>query len=70
MTPLQISPLLLPEYVLGDGTGFPRTPAILDASTGRRLEFDQLYDSVWRAASSLVDLGLKPGDVCAIYSRN
>jgi PAS domain S-box-containing protein len=68
--PLNISPLLLPEYVLGDGTGYPRTPAIIDASTGRRLEFEELYDSVWRAASSLADLGLKPGDVAAIYSRN
>ena len=67
---LDVSPLLLPEYVFGDGTDFPRTPAIVDASTGRALAFADLYEAVWRAASGLLDLGLERGDVCAIYSRN
>jgi PAS domain S-box-containing protein len=67
---LDVSPMLLPEYVFGDGTDFPRTPAIVDASTGHALGFADLYDAVWRAASGLRDLGLERGDVCAIYSRN
>jgi len=67
---MRVSPLLLPAYVLGDGTNLPRRPAIVDASTGRRLRFDEIYEAVWRAASGLADLGLKRGDVCAIYNRS
>jgi PAS domain S-box-containing protein len=66
----EVSPLPLPSYVVGDATNLPSKPAIIDASTGCRLRFDQLYEAVWRAASGLSDLGLTPGDVCAIYSRN
>lgn len=65
-----VSPLLLPEFVLGDETNLPRTPAIVDASTGHCLQFEQIREAVARAASALIDLGLTPGDVCAIYSRN
>ena len=66
----QVSPVSLPAYVLGDGTNLPVKPAIVDASTGRHLRFDQLFEAVWRAASGLAGMGLRPGDVCAIYSRN
>jgi len=66
----QVSPLPLPAYVLGDDANLPRKPAIVDASTGCCLRFDELYEAVWRARSGLIELGLMPGDVCAIYSRN
>jgi PAS domain S-box-containing protein len=66
----EISSVPLPAYVLGDDANLPRKPAIVEASTGRNLQFGQLYEMVWRAASGLADLGLTPGDVCAIYSRN
>jgi PAS domain S-box-containing protein len=66
----QVPPVLLPAYVLGDLTNLPSRPAIVDASTGHHLRFDQLCDAVWRTASGLADLGVTPGDVCAIYSRN
>jgi PAS domain S-box-containing protein len=66
----QVSPLSLLAYVFGDGTNLPNKPAIVDASTGRHLRFDQLYEAVWRAASGLAAMGLTPGDVCAIYSRS
>ena len=66
----EVSPLPLPLYVLGDVTNLPSKPAIVDASSGCSLRFDQLYEAVWRAASGLAEMGLTPGDVCAIYSRN
>jgi hypothetical protein len=37
--------------VLGDVTNLPSKPAIVAASTGGSLRFDQLYEAVWRAAS-------------------
>jgi PAS domain S-box-containing protein len=66
----QVSPLPLPAYVLGDPTNLPNKPAIVDASTGHQLRFDQLHDAAWRTASGLINAGIAPGDVCAIYSRN
>jgi len=66
----QVSPLPLPVYVLGDQANLPSRPAIVDASTGHHLRFDELFDAVWRTASGLKDVGMAPGDVCAIYSRN
>lgn len=44
--------------------------ALIDASNGRSLTFNELSDAIYRVASSLHDRGFSKGDVFAIYSPN
>ena len=45
-------------------------PAIIDGVSGRTLTFRELERGIDLAAGGLVSLGIGPGDVCAIHSRN
>jgi acyl-CoA synthetase (AMP-forming)/AMP-acid ligase II len=44
--------------------------ALVDATTGRAITYQQLPDLVARAAAALAALGVRKGDVCAIFSGN
>ena len=58
------------EYVLRHAVRLGDTPALIDGPTGRTLTYRQLADAVRRAAAGLARLGLRKGDVLAIYSPN
>ena len=60
----------LHELVLAScRTNGPKT-AIVDASCGRRLTYDEYGDKVERLATGLAAAGVKPGDVVAIFLFN
>ncbi len=58
------------EYVLRHADRLGDKPALIDGPTGRTLTYRQLADGVRRAAAGLARLGLRKGDVLAIYSPN
>jgi acyl-CoA synthetase (AMP-forming)/AMP-acid ligase II len=58
------------DYVLRHAARLGDKPALIDGPTGRTLTYRQLADAVRRAAAGLARLGLRKGDVLAIYSPN
>lgn len=60
----------LTALVLEKASQLGAKPALIDGTSGRTITYEQLADSVLRAASSLSARGFKKGDVLALYSPN
>jgi acyl-CoA synthetase (AMP-forming)/AMP-acid ligase II len=68
--PVDRSPGLLHQEVIGRARGWPGRPALTDAATGSTLTYDQLADSADRLARGLTDRGAQPGDVLMLVAAN
>jgi acyl-CoA synthetase (AMP-forming)/AMP-acid ligase II len=60
----------LTDFVLQRAAEFGDKPAIIEGQTGRTINYTQLASLIRRLAAGLSDLGLRKGDVLAIYSPN
>ncbi|HEX4900261.1 MAG TPA: AMP-binding protein [Pyrinomonadaceae bacterium] len=65
-----IPEISLTEFVLQQVAEFGDKPAIIEGQTGRTITYAQLVPLIRRLAAGLAGLGLKKGDVLAIYSPN
>ncbi|HEX9365607.1 MAG TPA: AMP-binding protein [Vicinamibacterales bacterium] len=68
--PVAIPDLPLADFVLARAADRGDRAALVDCATGRAITYAQLPGLVDRAAASLARLGLRKGDVCAIFSPN
>jgi acyl-CoA synthetase (AMP-forming)/AMP-acid ligase II len=60
----------LADFILARAGDRDTRPALVDSITGRTITYGELPRLVDRAAASLARLGLRQGDVCAIFSAN
>jgi acyl-CoA synthetase (AMP-forming)/AMP-acid ligase II len=60
----------LADFVLARAAARGNRAALVDSVTGRTITYAELPELVDRAASGLARLGLRRGDVCAIFSPN
>lgn len=60
----------LSEFVLSGSRARGSRPALVESITGRTITYAELPDLVDRAAVGLARLGMRRGDVCAIFSPN
>ncbi len=60
----------LPEFVLGANGARAEDAALVDGMTGRVVTYGELRESVKRVASGLAALGIRKGDVVALWSPN
>jgi len=67
---LPIPETSLTPFVLQKAERLGDKPALIEGTSGRRLTYQQLSDSIRRAAVGLARRGLRKGDVLAIYSPN
>jgi PAS domain S-box-containing protein len=58
------------DYVFERAEQYADKPAIIDGDTGAALTYRTLLKNVRRTAAGLAARGVRPGDVCAIYSPN
>ncbi len=67
---IEIPDLPLHRAVLGGALDRGDHPALVDGLTGQTISYAQLATMVDRLAGGLVQVGLRPGDVVAIFSPN
>jgi acyl-CoA synthetase (AMP-forming)/AMP-acid ligase II len=67
---VEIPKCSFPEHVFRRAAEWGDKPALIDGASNRIMSFRQLDDSVRRAASGLVSLGVRRGDVVALYAPN
>jgi acyl-CoA synthetase (AMP-forming)/AMP-acid ligase II len=67
---IEIPDVPLADFVLEHAAARGDRAALIDAITGRTVSYAQLPGLVDRVAASLWRLGLRKGDVCAIFSPN
>jgi acyl-CoA synthetase (AMP-forming)/AMP-acid ligase II len=60
----------LAEFVLDAGRGQTQAPALIDGVTGRVVTYGELREQVRRTAAGLAALGVRKGDVIALWSPN
>jgi acyl-CoA synthetase (AMP-forming)/AMP-acid ligase II len=60
----------LSDFVLGAKRGQAQDAALVDGVTGRAVTYGELREQVGRVAAGLAALGVKKGDVVALYSPN
>ena len=60
----------LSEFVLQANRAPGQQPALVDFSTGRTLTYSELREQVRRTAAGLAGLGVRKGDVLALFSPN
>lgn len=65
-----IPEISLTDFVLRRAADFGDKPAIIEGQTGRAITYAQLLPLVHRLAAGLAALGLKKGDVLAIFAPN
>jgi acyl-CoA synthetase (AMP-forming)/AMP-acid ligase II len=58
------------DFILENASRFSAKPALVDATTGRSLTYQELTDAVNRAAAGLAARGFQKGDVFAIHALN
>src|SRR5205823_824656 len=68
--PLDVPSAPLASFVLARAASRGDRAALVDAVTGRTITYAQLPGLVDRAAAALARRGLRPRDVCAIFSPN
>jgi acyl-CoA synthetase (AMP-forming)/AMP-acid ligase II len=68
--PIDPSPGLLHQEVIGRARGWPGRTALTDAATGSALTYQQLAESAGRLARGLADRGAQPGDVLMLVAAN
>ena len=67
---VEIPDIPLADFVLARAAERGSRAALVDATNGRTITYAELPGMVERAAASLARLGLRRGEVCAIYSQN
>jgi acyl-CoA synthetase (AMP-forming)/AMP-acid ligase II len=67
---IRIPDVSLPAFVLARAAGRGGRAALIDGPTGRTITYRELPGLIDRAAASLARIGLRKGEVCAIYSPN
>jgi acyl-CoA synthetase (AMP-forming)/AMP-acid ligase II len=60
----------IPQHVLAAAPGRGEHPALIDGRTGQTITYARLAYQVDRLAAGLAEIGLRPGDVLAIFSPN
>ena len=60
----------LTDFVLGAAQEHSAKPALVDSATGLVLTYGQLLEQVRRVAAGLAALGIRKGDVVALWSPN
>ena len=60
----------LADFVLDAGRGQAQAPALVDGVTGRVVTYGELREHVRRTAAGLAALGVRKGDVIALWSPN
>jgi acyl-CoA synthetase (AMP-forming)/AMP-acid ligase II len=60
----------LSDFVLDAGSGQAPAPALVDGVTGRVVTYGELREQVRRTAAGLSALGVRKGDVVALWSPN
>jgi len=68
--PLDIPAVPLTDFVLARAAERGGRAALVDSVSGRTITYGELPGLVDRAAAALARLGLRKGDVCAIFSSN
>ncbi|MFB6725227.1 AMP-binding protein [Kribbella sp. NPDC056345] len=68
--PVEILDVPLHDAVLGRAREYGDRPALVDAVSGREISYAQLDTMTRRVAAGLAELGIRPGDVVALYSPN
>ncbi|MET7278705.1 AMP-binding protein [Kribbella sp. NPDC005582] len=68
--PVEVLDVPLHEAVLGRAQEYGDRPALVDAVSGREISYAQLDGMTRRVAAGLAELGIRPGDVVALYSPN
>ena len=58
------------DFILENASRFSAKPALIDATTDRRLNYEELPDLVNRTAAGLAARGFQKGDVFAIHCLN
>ncbi|HKP46649.1 MAG TPA: AMP-binding protein [Pyrinomonadaceae bacterium] len=69
-TPVNIPDQSITDYVLRNAESLGDKPALIDGPSGRSYSYAQLPGLISRLAAGLRSLGLKKGEVFAIYSPN
>ena len=67
---IHIPELALGDFVLANALQRPDALALMDAVTGRALTYGELVAGVRRAAARLAELGIRKGDVVALWLPN
>jgi acyl-CoA synthetase (AMP-forming)/AMP-acid ligase II len=67
---IEIPDTPLAAFVLARAAERGDRAALVESTTGRTVTYAQLPDLVDRAAAALARLGIRKGDVCAIFSAN
>ncbi|HEX2911835.1 MAG TPA: AMP-binding protein [Chloroflexia bacterium] len=60
----------LTKFVFQHSSAYPDRPALIEGSTKRSYNYQQLYGAICLAATNLARRGFKQGEVFAIYSPN
>ena len=68
--PVEVLDVPIHEAVLGRAQEYGDRPAMVDGVTGKTLSYDQLDQMTRRVAAGLAELGIRHGDVIALYSPN
>jgi acyl-CoA synthetase (AMP-forming)/AMP-acid ligase II len=68
--PVELLDVPLHDAVLGRAQEYGDRPALVDAVSGREISYAQLDGMTRRLAAGLAELGIRHGDVVALYSPN
>jgi acyl-CoA synthetase (AMP-forming)/AMP-acid ligase II len=68
--PVEILDVPIHDAVLGRAQEYGDRPAMVDGVTGKEISYAQLDAMTRRVAAGLAELGIRHGDVIAIYSPN
>ena len=70
LSDLEIPDVALTPFVLERAAEYGEHAALVDGSSGRTITYAQLDELVRRCAVGLIERGLRPGEVVAIFSPN
>ncbi|HWD79522.1 MAG TPA: AMP-binding protein, partial [Kribbella sp.] len=68
--PVEVLDVPIHDAVLGRAQEYGDRPAMVDGVTGKELSYAQLDHLTRRVAAGLAELGIRHGDVIALYSPN
>ncbi|MFC6157883.1 AMP-binding protein [Kribbella jiaozuonensis] len=68
--PVEVLDVPIHDAVLGRAQEFGDRPAMVDGVTGEEISYAQLDQMTRRVAAGLAELGIRHGDVIALYSPN
>ncbi|TDO55002.1 acyl-CoA synthetase (AMP-forming)/AMP-acid ligase II [Kribbella sp. VKM Ac-2527] len=68
--PVEVVDVPIHDAVLGRAAEYGDRPALVDGVSGREISYAQLDGMSRRIAAGFAELGIRPGDVIALYSPN